>query len=259
MKQPADRQEPVADTAALEQRVRQLTAALEQSAKELEQFAYLASHDLQEPLRKIASYLQTLEARCGQGLDEEGREFISFALGATARMQQMIDGLLVYSRVGGQKKAAESLSAGDVVDEAITDLQEAIDQGAATVTRDELPAIVGDGWQLFELFRNLLDNAIKFRKEAPPVVHVSAERSGQHWVFSIRDNGIGIHPRYADRVFQIFQRLHPRDAYPGAGIGLAICKRVVERHGGRMWFASEPGQGTTFFFTIPAESPGSSP
>ena len=257
MKQPADPPEPAADAAALKQRVRELTAALEQSAKEFEQFAYLASHDLQEPLRKVAAYLGILEERYGRELDQEAREFITFAVNAAKRMRQMIDGLLVYSRVGSHAAAADSLGAGDLVDEAIADLEETIGQSAATVTRDELPVVVGDGWQLFELFRNLLDNAIKFRGEAAPVVHVSARPAGEECVLSVRDNGIGIEPKHADRIFQIFQRLHTRDAYPGAGIGLAICKRVVQRHGGRIWFESEPGEGTTFFLTLPAESPGS--
>ncbi len=238
----------------LETRVEERTAELARSNADLEQFAYSASHDLQEPLRMMGSYLQALEQRSGDCLDEHACNFIRLSLDCTERMQRLINDLLAYSRVGTRGEQFETVDANTVVDQVIADLQETIKRHQAEVTHDELPTITADPLLLTQLFQNLIGNAIKFRGENPPRVHVSAEPSGRQWVFSVRDNGIGIDPQYSDRIFVVFERLHPADEYPGTGIGLAICKRVVERHRGRIWCDSEPGKGTTFRFTIPGDS-----
>jgi len=223
---------------------------LARSNAELEQFAYVASHDLQEPLRMVASFLELLAERYKGRLDERADKYINYAVDGAARMKTLIDGLLRYSRVTTQARRLEEMGARAALDEATANLGRAIEENGAVVTHDDLPTVLADPTQFVQLFQNLIGNALKFC-DGTPRVHVAAERTGDEWVFSVRDNGIGIAPEYRERIFQIFQRLHGRDKYPGTGMGLAICKRVVERHGGRIWVESRPGQGSTFLFTLP--------
>jgi PAS domain S-box-containing protein len=225
---------------------------LARSNADLEQFAYVASHDLQEPLRMVASYTQLLARRYRGKLDADADEFIGYAVDGATRMQALIQDLLTYSRVGTRGKEPLLTDVNAVVDRAVSDLGPAIADAHAHVTRDDLPTVRADTTQLGQVFANLIGNALKYRAEEPPRVHVSARRDGPTWVFSVRDNGIGIASQHTDRIFVIFQRLHASGKYPGTGLGLAICKRIVERHGGRIWVESEVGKGSTFFFTLPA-------
>lgn len=241
----------------LEQRVAERTRELKRSNEELEQFAYIASHDLQEPLRIVSSYVQLIETRYEGKLDEEADRFIDFAVDGVKRMQALIKALLAYSRVGARRLACEPISCEEIVNSTIADLRLAAEECGAVITHDSLPTVFGDGTQLAQLFQNLLANALKFRGENPPSIHISANRSGEEWIFSVKDNGIGIEPTYYARIFVIFQRLHSQREYPGTGIGLAVCKKIVDRHGGRIWVQSEAGKGATFFFTIPAGGPPS--
>jgi PAS domain S-box-containing protein len=234
-----------------EEKLKLTLADLERSNKELEQFAYVASHDLQEPLRMVSSYTQLLARRYQSQLDADANEFIAFAVDGANRMQRLINDLLAYSRVGTHGKGFELTDCTAVLDQALANLKAAIDKSGAVVTHDPLPTVMADNLQLVQLFQNLIGNAIKFHGEEPPRVHVSTEQKGNAWVFSVRDNGIGIEPRYTERIFILFQRLHTREEYPGTGIGLAICKKIAERHGGRIWVESQPGIGSTFYFTIP--------
>lgn len=224
---------------------------LARSNAELQQFAYVASHDLQEPLRMVSSYTQLLAKRYRGRLDADADDFIGFAVDGAARMQKLIQDLLAYSRVGTRNLERQAVSMDSVLEYATDMLQLVIKDTDAAVTHESLPSIKVDERQMTQLFQNLISNAIKFRGQEPPRIHVSATRLDGEWLFSVHDNGIGIEPQYADRIFVIFQRLHNRDDYPGTGIGLAICKKIVERHGGRIWMESEPGKGSTFFFTVP--------
>jgi light-regulated signal transduction histidine kinase (bacteriophytochrome) len=240
--------------AELEETTRQLEEhgrELKRSNTELEQFAYVASHDLQEPLRMVGSYCQLLKRRYAGKLDGDADEFIEFAVEGANRMQRLINDLLNYSRVGRRGEAFQALPAGDLVKIALGNLQAAIADGGATVEVGELPQVVGDRTLLAQLFQNLIGNAIKFRRDEPPVVRIAAVVDGGFAEFTVEDNGIGIEREYVDKVFLIFQRLHDRDKYAGTGIGLAIVKKVVEYHGGKIWIESEPGQGSRFQFTLP--------
>ena len=217
----------------------------------MEQFAYVVSHDLQEPLRAVTSYLQLLERRYAERLDGDGRRFIERTIGGAGRMKRLINDLLVYSRVSTRGKEFEPVDCGKTVEEALANLQSAIEDSGAAVSFDELPLVQGDVTQLMQLFQNLIGNAIKFHNEISPQVHIGAEKRDGEWVIWVRDNGIGIEPQYFERIFGVFQRLHSRQEYAGTGIGLAVCKKIAERHGGRIWVESESGAGSTFYFTIP--------
>jgi PAS domain S-box-containing protein len=236
--------------------LRRRTEELSRSNADLEQFAYVASHDLQEPLRMVSSYVQLLAKRYGGRLDADADAFIAFALDGANRMQTLIRDLLAYSRVGTKGKNFEPIDCKTVFNRALSDLQLAIQESQATVTHDPLPTVVADETQLEEVFQNLIGNAIKFRETEPPRVHVSAKERKREWLFSFQDNGIGIDPKYRERVFAIFQRLHGRGKYAGTGIGLAICKKIVNRHGGRIWVESQPGHGSIFYFTLPKRGCG---
>lgn len=234
-------------TRELEERTRQL----ERSNKELEEFAYVASHDLQEPLRMVASYTTLLAKRYSGNLDDKADRYIAYAVDGAKRMQQLILDLLALSRVA---KRAEELAPADcekALECALSNLGIAVAETGALVTYDPLPVVLAEGSQLIQLFQNLVGNSLKFHSEQLPVVHVSAQDKGDEWLFAVRDNGIGIDPQHAERIFVIFQRLHKPSEYPGTGIGLAMCKKIVERHGGRIWVESEPGRGATFCFTFP--------
>jgi signal transduction histidine kinase len=225
---------------------------LQRANDELQQFAYVASHDLQEPLRMVTSYVQLLAQRYHDQLDAQAHEFMSYATEGAQRMQALIADLLAYSRVETREAEWTATDGEAVLEQALSDLQLAVAESGTVVTHDPLPTVSASPGQLRQLFENLLSNALKFRGPEPPRIHLAAQRRGPDWLFSVRDNGIGLDPKQAQRIFQIFQRLHTHQEYPGTGIGLAICKRIVERHGGRIWVESARGQGATFFFTLPA-------
>jgi len=241
------------DAAEAQRRLHEQTLELRRSNAELEQFAYVASHDLQEPLRKIAGFTRLLEQRYGDRLDDRARQYIAFAVDGAKRMQKLINDLLDFSRVGRIAGRLEEVDCEDALTVVLESLGAQIEEAGATVTHDPLPAVRGSRTLLCQLFQNLIGNAIKFRSEEPPRIHVGVRRAGAMWEFSCADNGIGIDAKYADRVFLIFQRLHGRDAYPGTGIGLALCKKIVEYHGGTIWVEPNPGgPGTTLRWTLPA-------
>jgi len=219
--------------------------------KELRQFAYVTSHNLQEPLRTVASYVQLLAQRYRDMLDADGDNSIEYAMDEINNMQDLANDLMIYSRVGTNGREFMTVSCKDALDRALDSLRIMIEENEAVVTHSHLPTVIADNSQLAQLFQDLISNAIKFHNEEPPRVHVSASQKGDEWIFSIRDNGIGIDPEYADRIFVIFQRLHSREEFPGTGIGLAICERIVDYHGGKIWVESQPGAGATFCFTLP--------
>jgi len=236
----------------VEEDLKKVSDELARSNADLQQFAYAASHDLQEPLRGIEGFVKLLTRRYKGKFDTKADEFFEYIVDGVKRMQMLIKDMLAYSQVGTKGKRFNPTECSSILAQALTDLQAAIEESGTVVTHDDLPTIMADASQLSRVLQNLIGNAIKFRGEEAPRVHVSAERKGDEWVFSIRDNGIGIDPKDAERIFIIFQRLHDRAEYPGSGMGLALCKRIVERHGGRIWVESEHGRGSTFFFTVPS-------
>ncbi|HAJ62815.1 MAG TPA: hypothetical protein DCP31_29295 [Cyanobacteria bacterium UBA8543] len=231
--------------------LQQLNQELKRSNHELEQFAYVASHDLQEPLRAIAGYTQLLEQEYQERLEPTAQEYMSYVVDGATRMQQLIRDLLEYSRVGTHGQVFAATDCNEVLEITLENLQVAIAESNATITHDPLPTLTADKNQLVQLFQNLIGNAIKFCKDKPPQVHIRAKLTDQTWCFEVRDNGIGIKPQYLERIFVIFKRLHTRKEFSGTGIGLAICKKIVERHGGKIWAQSQPEIGTTFYFTLP--------
>jgi PAS domain S-box-containing protein len=234
-----------------EEELRKLTEDLKQSNADLQQFAYAASHDLQEPLRSVAGFTRLLEKRYEGKLDKKADEFINNIIDDVKRMQIMIKDLLEYSRIDTRGEIFEVTDCSVALGGAIYNLRSAVEKSGLQLTYDALPTLIADGSQLKRLFQNLISNAIKFRSDKIPKVHISSRREGNHWLFSVQDNGIGIHPQDFSQIFLIFRRLHTSEEYPGSGIGLSICKRIVERHGGQMWLESAPGKGSTFYFTIP--------
>lgn len=229
-----------------------LAQDLERSNAELKKFAYVASHDLQEPLNQVANYVQLLEMRYDSALDEDAKEFINFAVDGVGLMQTLIDDVLAYSKVDLKGIECQLTNTEEALSQAIANLRGRITETQASVTYDPMPQLVADGTQLMQLFQNLIGNAVKFRQpDRPPQIHISVERLEETWKFGIHDNGIGIDPQFSNRIFVIFQRLHTRDEYPGSGMGLAICKKIVECHRGQIWVESELGQGATFYFTLP--------
>ena len=231
-----------------------LNQELVRSNQELEQFANVASHDLQEPLRMITSFSQLLAKRYSGQLDEEADNIISFVVDGAKRMDRLIQDILAYSHVSSQARTFESINCEEVIDIALSNLQLKIQKTNAQITRNTLPIIVGDKTQLVQLFQNIIANGMKYQKEESPVIHIEAEIRQKDWLFSVKDNGIGIALQYHKRIFQIFQRLHTRQEYSGTGIGLAICKKIVDLHGGKIWVESEVGKGTSFLFTMPLET-----
>jgi signal transduction histidine kinase len=235
--------------------LREAEADLKRSNAELEQFAYVASHDLQEPLRKVASFCQLLQQRYGGQLDDRADQYIGFAVDGARRMQDLINDLLAFSRVGRLEQPHTDVDCNALVQRARTDLERSIEESGADVEAGPLPTVHGDAGLLRLVFQNLIGNAIKFRGDDAPLVRLDAERDGEFWRFRCSDNGIGIDPEYAERIFVLFQRLHPRTQYEGTGIGLAMCRKIVEYHGGRMWLDTNraQGSGSTFSFTLPAQ------
>jgi PAS domain S-box-containing protein len=234
-----------------EQQMLQLTTDLKRSNQELEQFAYVASHDLQEPLRAVTSYTQLLAQRYQGNLDEKADKYINYVVDGASRMQQLINDLLAYSRLGTRAQEFQVADCNAAVAQSLCNLEIAIAENKPLITCEEMPTVMADEFQLVQLFQNLIGNAIKFCRQDVPIIHIAAIIQDDEWLFSVRDNGIGIDSEYADRIFIIFRRLHSRREYSGTGIGLAMCKRIVERHGGRIWVESQSGEGAIFYFTIP--------
>jgi PAS domain S-box-containing protein len=243
----------ISDRKNLEEKLRNYSLELQRSNKELELFASIASHDLQEPLRSVSGFAQLLKKRYTDKLDQNADEFISYIVDGAYRMQQLIRDLLDYSRVTTRGNTFTPVDCNNAVKVALDNLRTSIIESGAVVRCGLLPVVRADSGQIVRLFQNLIGNAIKYRGDREPAIHVSAKREGDRWVFSVADNGIGIDAQYYARIFQIFQRLHKKDEYPGTGIGLAVCKRIIDRHGGRIWVESELGRRSTFYFTIPAE------
>jgi PAS domain S-box-containing protein len=256
MLSPLDSPEGVLVTAAIRDiTTRKMTEAhlreLSRSNEELEQFAYIASHDLQEPLRMVISYTQLLAKRYKGKLDSDADDFIAFAVDGASRMQRLIRDLLAYSHIGTKELDLLDVSSEEALQQALSNLQDAIEKSGAQVTHDALPVVMADEIQLTQLFQNLVGNAIKYQDREIPLVHISAAKLvGERWMFSVRDNGLGIDPQFFDKIFGMFQRLHKQNEFDGTGIGLAICKKIVERHGGKMSVQSQSGKGSTFQFTL---------
>jgi signal transduction histidine kinase len=226
---------------------------LARSNRDLEQFAYVASHDLQEPLRMVAAYTQLLAERYKGKLDGEADKYIHYAVDGALRMQVLVRDLLAFSRIGRQNADKGKIDCNGLMRNVLENLQAAIELSGAHVVYEQLPTVTADGSQLLQVFQNLIANAIKFHGAETPVVHIAAEKKGREWIFSVTDNGIGIAPQHSDTVFVIFKRLHTPAEYSGSGIGLSICKKIIEHHGGRIWFASEAGHGCSFYFTLPVQ------
>lgn len=235
----------------IQNELRETISKLEISNKELEQFAYVASHDLQEPLRMVASFTQLLEARYKDKLDAEGLEYIGFAVDGAKRMQSLINDLLAYSRVTSVTNELQPVDMRKVLDEVLFNLEINIEENHAVISKEPLPVIFADYSQMVRVFQNLIGNAIKYRTKKTPKIHISAVKEDKYWLFGIKDNGIGIEPEYTNKIFDIFRRLHTKEEYDGTGVGLAITKKIIENHGGKIWVESEPGKGSTFYFTIP--------
>ncbi|MGL5836469.1 MAG: ATP-binding protein [Waterburya sp.] len=239
-----------AELEAANRQLEQLNQELTRSNHELQQFAYIASHDLREPLRMVTSFTQLLGKRYSGQLDAEADQIINFAVDGAERMEVLIDGLLAYCRVGSQAATFRAVNCEEVLDHVLSNLQLAIAETHTQISRISLPTVIGDASQLIQLFQNLIANGIKYRGSAAPMLEIGAREQGQEWLFWVKDNGIGIDPQYGDRIFQIFQRLHTRQEYPGTGIGLAICHKIVEHHDGRIWVESNLQEGATFYFTL---------
>ncbi len=239
---------------ALRRENKQGQEELARSNRDLEQFAYVASHDLQEPLRMVATYTQLLADRYQGKLDADADKYIHYAVDGALRMQKLVQDLLAFSRVGRQGMAPESFDCNAVLQASLLNLEAAIQESGAVVEPTQLPQVIADRSLILQVFQNLIGNAIKFRGPQPPAIRVSAEAKGKEWVFSVADNGIGVAAEQAENVFVIFRRLHTRQEYPGNGIGLSICKKIIEQHGGRIWVESEPGHGSTFRFTLPVKT-----
>ena len=240
----------VTERKQMEERLKQITDEMQCSNTELEQFAYVISHDLQEPLRMVSSYTQLLSKRYRNKLDDDADEFIAYAVDGAKRMQTLLHDLLEYSRVGTRGKPFSLVNCEHIVEQAMANLKIAIEECGASVSYDVLPTIMGDEGQLVRLFQNLIGNAIKFRQEEAPQVYISAQRRKNMVTFSVKDNGIGIDREHSQSIFEIFRRLHTKEEYPGTGMGLAICKKIVERHGGHISVQSQLGQGSTFYFSV---------
>ncbi|MBI5664840.1 MAG: GHKL domain-containing protein [Nitrospirae bacterium] len=245
-----------AERKKLEEERERLLNELKRSNKELEQFAYIASHDLQEPLRMVSSYVQLLGHRYKGRLDKDADEFIGYAVNGTAHMQLLLNDLLAYSRVGTRNEPYKLIDLKSAFDKALINLKVETDGTRAEITHETFPVIYADEVQMVQVFQNLLSNAMKFCKTDTPLINVSSEMKDDEWVVRVKDNGIGIDPKYFDRIFQIFKRLHSREEYQGTGIGLAICKKIIDRHKGRIWVESGYGKGATFCFTIPVKRQG---
>ena len=236
-------------------RGKQLQDSLTESNTALEQFAYVASHDLQEPLRTMGLYAELLSEKYQGQLDADADRYLKFIIGASGRMSTLVTDLLAYARLTTERERPSSIALDEDLEAALTHLEQAITESGGTVTHDAMPTVQADRGQMVRLFQNLVANAVKYRKpNEPPMVHISAEQKGDEWVISIRDNGIGFDPQYATTIFGPFKRLHTAQEYPGTGVGLAICRRIVQGFGGRIWAESKPGEGATFFFTLPAVS-----
>jgi signal transduction histidine kinase len=237
---------------AAEAKLKKTVKALKASNQDLQQFAYVASHDLQEPLRMVSSFTQLLGDRYRDELDARAQKWIGFAVDGAARMQKLIQDLLSFSRVNTHGHEFEETDLKDTVEAALENLKLAVEESGARIRTSDLPKVRADGGQMVMLFQNLIGNSIKFCRDRSPEIRISSQRAGEHWVIRVEDNGIGIESEFADKIFVIFQRLHTREQYPGTGLGLALCKRVVQRHGGRIWVTSKPGEGTTFHISLPA-------